>query len=83
VVFDNPEVIGSTGVVSRMYAGLVQGSSVDASSPEPDAVFQSGGVNVRQATGRNAPSVINAVYLDRTFWDGLRQSLFQRCQSLR
>ncbi|MFM8477062.1 MAG: cytochrome-c peroxidase [Planctomycetaceae bacterium] len=70
VTYDNPEVIGSTGVVSRMFAGLVQGSSVDASDPEGDAIFQSAGVNVRQATGRNAPSVINAVYFDRTFWDG-------------
>ncbi len=32
-IADGPEVIGSTGVVSRMFAGLVQGSSADASSP--------------------------------------------------
>jgi cytochrome c peroxidase len=76
VTYDNPEVIGSTGVVSRMFAGLVQGSSADASNPEVDAIFQSAGVNVRQATGRNAPSVINAVYFDRTFWDGRANHYF-------
>ena len=76
VTYDNPEVIGSTGVVSRMFAGVVQGSSADASNPEVGAIFQSAGVNVRQATGRNAPSVINAVYFDRTFWDGRANHYF-------
>src|SRR6185295_2296436 len=33
-------------------------------------------VNIRQATGRNTPSAINAIYNFRTFWDGRANNVF-------
>jgi cytochrome c peroxidase len=41
-----------------------------------DPTFNVGGVNVRQVTARNAPTVINAVFNDRNFWDGRAQNDF-------
>src|SRR5205085_4065580 len=34
------------------------------------------GTNVRQVTGRNAPSAVNAVFSFRSFWDGRAQNVF-------
>jgi len=34
------------------------------------------GVHLRQVTGRNSPSVINAVYNVRNFWDGRASNIF-------
>ena len=34
------------------------------------------GLNIRQVTKRNAPSVINAVYSFRSFWDGRASNIF-------
>src|SRR5262249_42103587 len=33
-------------------------------------------VNTRQVTNRNTPTMINGVYLNRIFWDGRGQNLF-------
>jgi cytochrome c peroxidase len=50
---------------------------VDASGhPRVDPTSNVGGVNVRQVTARNAPTVINAVFNDRNFWDGRAQNDF-------
>jgi cytochrome c peroxidase len=38
--------------------------------------FSIAGVNVRQVTVRNAPSVINAVFNFRNFWDGRASNIF-------
>ena len=42
----------------------------------PDPIFSIGGTSVRQATPRNSPSVINAVFNFRNFWDGRAQNDF-------
>lgn len=69
------QVAGSMGVIERAFAGL--GSDADESSvvsvPSP---FEAGGVRVRQVTGRNSPSVINAVFNVRNFWDGRASNIF-------
>jgi cytochrome c peroxidase len=41
-----------------------------------DATFNVGGVNVRQVTGRNTPSAIDAVFNFRNFWDGRANNTF-------
>src|SRR6185312_11657269 len=41
-----------------------------------DPVFKVGGTPVRRTTGRNTPSVINAVFNFRNFWDGRAQNDF-------
>jgi cytochrome c peroxidase len=63
------DVVGSAGVIKNLFAGL-SGSPLDSATYDPDSVFNYNGFNIRQVTGRNAPSVINAVYNFRNFWDG-------------
>src|SRR6185295_16595449 len=62
----NGSVLGSQGVPKADFISIVLGNSVDAHTPVADSVFKittgSGDVNVRQATGRNTPSAINAVF---------------------
>ena len=49
---------------------------VENGTPLADPVFQVGGVNTRQVTGRNTPSVINAVFNFTNFWDGRASAFF-------
>lgn len=76
VVRDANDVVGSQGVKKTTFLSIVPGSDVDAGVPVPDAVFQAGGVNMRQVTGRNTPSVINAVFNFNNFWDGRAHFIF-------
>jgi cytochrome c peroxidase len=77
VLSDTDEVSGSAGVLPSTFEGVVPGSPVDQmTSSGADPVFNVSGVNVRRATGRNAPSVINAVFNFRNFWDGRAQNEF-------
>jgi cytochrome c peroxidase len=65
------QVFGSAGVVRREYAGFHPGlHHEDAIESEAAAPFAIGGSKTRQVTSRNTPSVINAVYYVRNFWDG-------------
>ena len=81
-VFDDPasrfggvvrsidDVAGSQGVLRRFFERMVGEPPIEVCEEQPDPVFHEGGVNVRQVTGRNPPSVINAVFNIRNFWDG-------------
>jgi cytochrome c peroxidase len=70
------EVVGSQGVVRKDFVRINAGNPVDTGNDVPDPVFNVKGVNTRQVTGRNAPSVINAVFNDRQFWDGRANRFF-------
>lgn len=80
VVSDTNDVTGAQGVFDRTFnipgipAPLTKG--VDSCTQVPDPVFNAGGLNVRRVTGRNAPSVINAAYNFRNFWDGRANNNF-------
>ena len=76
VVFDTSEVVGAQGVIKRLFNAIRERSPVDDGTTIPDPVFNLNGVNTRQVTGRNAPSVINAVFNDRNFWDGRANRFF-------
>lgn len=76
VLRDSNDVVGSQGVKRASFLGVVPGSPVDNGIPVPDPVFQEGGVNMRRVTGRNAPSVINAVFNFSNFWDGRAHFVF-------
>src|SRR3954451_11617125 len=77
VQFDSDEVVGSAGLLPTIFKAVVPGSPVEETmSPGTDPTFNMGGVNVRRVTGRNAPSVINAVFNFRNFWDGRAQNEF-------
>jgi cytochrome c peroxidase len=76
VIYDKPEVAGSQGVIAKNFLSIVEGSPVDAGVIRIDPVFQAHGANLRQVTGRNTPTSINAVFFDRSFWDGRANRYF-------
>ena len=64
------DVVGSQGVLRRVFLEL-NGRPLDELCVDlPDPVFQDDDGNVRQVTGRNPPTVVNAVFNVRQFWDG-------------
>ena len=74
VLFDSNDVVGSQGVFQRSFTGLNANNKETCISEA--SRFAVAGVNVRQSTGRNAPSVINAVFNYRNFWDGRANNIF-------
>jgi cytochrome c peroxidase len=76
VVRDANDVVGSQGVRLSQFVSINPGSGVENGTPLTDTVFQVGGVNTRQVTSRNTPSVINAVFNFTNFWDGRASAFF-------
>src|SRR4029078_6525517 len=71
------QVAGSMGVVEKSFVDIQPGAPTDASNVvSPASQFHVNGIQVRQVTGRNSPSVINAVYNVRNFWDGRASNIF-------
>jgi cytochrome c peroxidase len=64
------DVVGSQGVLRRAFIELNAQTLEDRCSDVADPVFNDGIGNVRQVTGRNPPTVINAAFNVRQFWDG-------------
>jgi cytochrome c peroxidase len=71
------DVTSSQGVFNTEFEDVVPGSDKDKVTlkPDPDG-FRVGNSNARRVEPRNTPSVINAVYNFRNFWDGRAQNLF-------
>jgi cytochrome c peroxidase len=72
---DVDNVIGSQGVRSSKFTGFSK-SGAETTSSVADPVFSVSGKNVRQVTGKNAPTVIDAVFNHRNFWNGRAQDDF-------
>jgi cytochrome c peroxidase len=70
VLRDLDDVAGSQGVLSRRFVGIVPGRFEEVCESLPEAVFVLDGIAQRQVTARNPPTVINAVFNIRNFWDG-------------
>ncbi len=77
VLFDTNDVAASQGVFSSKFVSITPGLPLDVVVPTPDADgFRVGDVNVRRVEPRNTPTVINAVFNYRNFWDGRAQNEF-------
>ena len=77
VLRNNSSVYGSAGVFRRKFTALNFSNGTDDGYDLSDlASFALDGLNLRQVTNRNAPSVINAVFNARNFWDGRASNLF-------
>jgi cytochrome c peroxidase len=72
---DIDNVVGSQGVRMSQFTGFSK-SGTEQTTPVADPVFSVSGKNVRQVTGKNAPSTINAVFNHRNFWNGRAQPEF-------
>ncbi|HYP14701.1 MAG TPA: cytochrome c peroxidase, partial [Bryobacteraceae bacterium] len=76
VLSDRNAIVSSQGIHKSEFIGVKEGRSADTIRVTPDSIFQVNGINVRQVPSRSTPSVINAVFNDRQFWDGRAQSVF-------
>jgi cytochrome c peroxidase len=76
VLSDSDDITGSHGVFTTKFNAIIPGSGKDDTTVIQDPIFNISGTNVRQVTGRHAPSTINAVFNFRNFWDGRAQNEF-------
>lgn len=77
IVFRSDDVVGSSGTNLGVFeSASATGTSSDNCANLSDPIFHLDGKNTRRTTDRNAPSVINAVFNFRNFWDGRANNLF-------
>jgi cytochrome c peroxidase len=77
VTRDRRDVVGSAGLVLQRFVGVNDANPTEVGADAGSAgLFTIGGAKVRQVTSRNAPSVINAVFNLRNFWDGRASNIF-------
>lgn len=77
VLSDKQQVAGSMGVVAKGFVQVQPGSPTDLSNVNSaTSQFVPNGIQIRQVTTRNSPSVINSVYNVRNFWDGRASNIF-------
>jgi len=67
---------GSSGMFNRKLDQLIPGLAAELATDVADPTFQTSSLNLRQVGDRNAPSVINAVFNFRNFWDGRASDTF-------
>ncbi len=71
ILRDTDDVLGSQGV----HYSLFTEDGERILLPDPDG-FEVGGTNTRRVQARNSPTVINAVFNHRQFWDGRASNVF-------
>src|SRR5919202_566347 len=77
VLNNTNDITSSQGVFNAEFQDVVPGSAQDTVQYKPDTDgFQVGSTNVRRVEPRNTPTVINAVFNFRNFWDGRAQNVF-------
>ncbi len=78
VISDANDVTSSQGVFNGKFNGLNANGvdNVTYNAPPDPSGFSIGNLNVRQVPGRNTPSMVNAVFNYRNFWDGRAQHFF-------
>src|ERR1700743_2879409 len=81
VISDNNNIVGSQGVCHLTFKEVILGQGAENETSVVDPVLSTadgngGSLNVRRRPPRNAPSVINAVFNYRNFWDGRAQNTF-------
>ncbi|MDP8965831.1 MAG: cytochrome C peroxidase [Cyanobacteriota bacterium] len=71
------DITSSQGVFNAEFQDIVPGSAQDTVQYKPDTDgFRVGNTNVRRVEPRNTPTVINAAFYFRNFWDGRAQNVF-------
>jgi len=71
VLRDTDDVLGSQGVHYTLFTEAGESEIL----PDPNG-FEVDGANTRRVQGRNSPSVVNAVFNHRQFWDGRASNIF-------
>jgi cytochrome c peroxidase len=70
VLFKTDDVVGSSGVYKQDFNSINAAESDDSCKPTDDVIHHVGNAQTRQTTKRNAPTIINAAFYRRNFWDG-------------
>jgi cytochrome c peroxidase len=76
VLSDTNDVVSSSGVFRRIFQDVQPGSLEDICTSTPDAIFSLNNSNTRRVPPRNSPTVINAAFNHRNFWDGKANEVF-------
>ena len=77
VTYTTDDVVSSAGTFSGTFTGSTKlTGSNDQCSRSVDPIFHVNGVGTRRVEPRNAPSMINAVFSHRLFWDGRANDIF-------
>jgi cytochrome c peroxidase len=75
------DVVSSQGIARFVFGGLLRTGERLLVVPDMDG-FRVGEVNVRRVEARNTPSVVNAVFNHRNFWDGRAANVFNGVNGL-
>jgi len=77
VLFTTDDVVSSAGSFMARFKRSGKGNNGrDNCIPDSDDIFHLGTLNTRQVQSRQAPSVINAGFNFRNFWDGRANNIF-------
>ena len=78
LLFSTDDVVGSQGTFMANFIKVAPPSPYDECTAVTDPIYHDvvTGKNVRQSTNRNAPSVIDAAFNFRNFWDGRANNIF-------
>ncbi|MFM8441851.1 MAG: cytochrome-c peroxidase [Methylococcus sp.] len=77
VLYNTDDVVSSSwAFFGELQTVKTEGDGNAVCKSLPDPIFHAGGANTRRVATRNAPTVINAVFSYRGFWDGRANNLF-------
>jgi cytochrome c peroxidase len=77
ILFSTDDVVGSAGAFMQQFQTVnATGDGTDNCGPKTDPVFHINELNTRQTTKRNTPTIINAAFNFRNFWDGRANNIF-------
>jgi cytochrome c peroxidase len=81
VLFDTDDITSSQGVFRADYAFMnllpkTNPKKIEVCTSALSTTFSVGGINTRQVEPRNTPTMINAIFNFRNFWDGRANNVF-------
>ena len=78
VLHETNDVVSSQGTFGKGFfvTPIDATRRNDDCTPILDSIFNVGGISVRKVEPRNAPTVINAAFFHRNFWDGRANNIF-------
>lgn len=76
ITFQTDDLVSSSGTFAGSFSVVPPSGGNDVCDRAADPVYHVGGVGARKVSPRNAPSVINAIFNYRGFWDGRANNVF-------
>jgi cytochrome c peroxidase len=83
LLFQSDDVFGSSGTFSGNFSAVLANNfalastdSNDICQRSADPIYHVGSTGTRKVTPRNTPTVVNAIFNYRSFWDGRANNVF-------